>query len=258
MDSHWIEREKEFHNELARSNFDNRRLINRLSWGFYSKESRSPIWGPVWSQIDLPGKRVLDYGCGDGGFSFELAQRGALVDGIDISEGLVEMASCSMPRGMPKPRFSVCDAHCTSFPDASFDYIFGNGILHHLKLEEAYREIARLLKPGGKAFFMEAMEHHPLAILMRMVTPASRSVDEKPLSLEQIEMAARFFGLRHTEHYLFAVVAAPLHLLNRRLACGAIKALDQMDRVMIRFFPGLGRYAWQSMLELEKSGGTPG
>lgn len=254
MDAQRIEREREFHNCLAESEFESRKLINRLSWSFYSKGERSPIWGPVWSQIDVRGKSVLDYGSGDGGFSFDLARRGALVEGIDISELLVKVATRTVPEGIPRPKFSVRDAHATGFRDESFDYVFGNGILHHLELEGAYREIARLLKPGGRAFFMEPMEQHPLLVLLRKATPSLRSVDEKPLNLEEIKMAQRFFpNVRHTEHYVFAVVAAPIHLASRTAAFWVIKGLDQVDRGMIRIFPGLRRYAWQCLLELEKS-----
>jgi 2-polyprenyl-3-methyl-5-hydroxy-6-metoxy-1,4-benzoquinol methylase len=251
MPTQRIEREKEFHNRLASSQFGSRRLINRLSSSFYSKEEGSPIWAPVWSKIDVRGKRVLDYGSGDGGFSFVLAQRGALVEGIDISDALVHLAKERAPETSPCPRFSVRDAHDTGFPEASFDYVFGNGILHHMELARAYREVARVLKPGGKAFFMEPIAHHPLAVLLRKTTPAARSVHEMPLTLEQVHMARHFFSeFRYTEHYVTAVLAAPMHLASPAAATWAIRQLDRLDRVMIRKFPSIGRYAWQGMLEL--------
>jgi len=253
MDAQRIEREREFHNWLAESKFDSRKLMYRLSSSFYSKREGSALWGPVWLKIDVRGKKVLDYGSGDGGFSFDLARRGAFVEGIDISEGLVDLATRKSPEGIPQPKFFVRDAHATGFDSNTFDYVFGNGILHHLELEAAYREIARVLKPGGRAFFMEPMERHPLLVLFRKATPSVRSVDEKPLNLEEIEMARRFFhDLRHTEHFLFAVLAAPVHLLSDEAAFWLIRGLDSVDRGIIRLFPSLGRYAWLSMLELEK------
>jgi hypothetical protein len=100
---------------------------------------------------------------------------------------------------------------------------------------------------------MEPMEQHPLLVLLRKATPTMRSVDEKPLKLEEIKMAERFFpNMRHTEHFLFAVVAAPVHLVSYKAAFWLIRGLDWLDRGMIGLFPGLGRYAWLSMLELEK------
>jgi hypothetical protein len=58
-----------------------------------------------------------------------------------------------------------------------------------------------------------------------------------------------FSRVSYTRHFLFALLAAPVHLFSNRLAL--VKRLDQSDRGMIRTFPGLGRYAWQNMLELE-------
>jgi 2-polyprenyl-3-methyl-5-hydroxy-6-metoxy-1,4-benzoquinol methylase len=247
------EREKEFHNALADADFGGRKVINRLSRSFYSKREDSRLWGPVWSQLGLSGKQVLDYGCGDGGFSNLLAGKGALVEGIDISESLVELAARSVPECVPRPSFSVRDAHATGFPDASFDYVFGNGILHHLELANAYQEVARVLKPGGRAFFMEPMGQHPILVLMRKATPAARSVDEKPMMLEEIELAKRYFcKVKHTEHFLIAVVAAPFHLASDEIAFWMVKGLDQIDCAIIRLFPALARYAWLTLLELRK------
>ena len=249
-----IEREREFHNALCDANFGGRRMIDRLSESFYSKSDDSALWGPVWAKINLSGKRALDYGCGNGGFSYLLASRGAFVEGIDLSESLVEVAKQRIPHGVPQPKFSVRDAHATGLADGVFDYVFGNGILHHLELEKAYREISRVLKPGGRAFFMEPMYQHPMLVLLRKVTPSARSVDEKPMTLEEIQAAERFFiNVKHTEHFLFAVVAAPIHLASDKIAFWIIKELDLMDRGIFKLLPGLKRYGWLSMLEMEKA-----
>ena len=248
-----IEREREFHNTLGETNFDGRRAITRLSESFYSKREDSALWGPVWAQVNLSGKRVLDFGCGDGGFSYLLGRKGALVEGIDISEWLVRLATKNIPAGIPRPTFSVRDGHTTGFADETFDFVFGNGILHHLVLEKAYQEVARVLKPGGRAFFMEPMEQNPFLALMRKATPAARTVDEKPMTLEEFRMAERFFGsVKHDEHFLFAVMAAPVHLVSDKIAFWTVKRLDSLDRKMFKIFPRLGRYAWLSMLELCK------
>ncbi|MFI5072675.1 MAG: class I SAM-dependent methyltransferase [Terriglobales bacterium] len=229
-------------------------MIDRLSGSFYSKSDDSALWGPVWAKINLSGKRALDYGCGNGGFSYLIASRGAFVEGIDLSESLVQVARQRIPHWIPQPKFSVRDAHATGLADGSFDYVFGNGILHHLELEKAYREISRVLKPGGRAFFMEPMDQHPMLALLRKVTPAARSVDEKPMTLEEIQTAERFFiNVKHTEHFLFAVAAAPIHLVSDTIAFWTIKGLDLVDRGMFKLLPGLNRFAWLSMLEMEKA-----
>lgn len=49
--------------------------------------------------------------------------------------------------------FRRMDAHHLEFPDRTFDIVFGTGILHHLDLETAVREIARVLKDDGEMVF---------------------------------------------------------------------------------------------------------
>ena len=93
-----------------------------------------------------------------------------------------------------------------------------------------------------------------MLVLLRKATPSARSVDEKPLTLEEIQKADQFFShVTHTEHFLFAVVAAPIHLASNNIAFWTIKGLDFIDRGMLKAFPGLRRYAWLSMLEMEKA-----
>src|SRR5437016_871979 len=158
-------REQEFFDELSVERSATRSLLDRFSEGFYEKSDRGRLWAPVWKSADLRGAGVLDYGCGDGKFSLRLASLGARVVGVDISPKLIEQARASASNldlnGL-SPQFIVGDAHHTPFDDNSFDYVFGNGVLHHLDLDKAYAEIARVLRPGGKALFMEPMYHHPL------------------------------------------------------------------------------------------------
>jgi len=249
-------REKEFYDELVAEGSATRSLLDRFSEGFYEKGDRGRLWAPVWKSLDLRGAAVLDYGCGDGHFSLRLAMRGARVAGVDISPKLIELARVSASKAElngSSPQFIVGDAHHTPFDDNSFDYVFGNGALHHLDLDRAYAEIARVLKPGGRALFMEPMYHHPLLWLLRRLTPKTHTEDEKPLSLEDMEKAKKWFRVcSHREHFLLAVCAAPAHLFGKKFALSVIGKLDQFDQLVMRAQPQLRRFAWLSMLEMEK------
>jgi SAM-dependent methyltransferase len=248
-----VEREIEFNNSQAEQEWANRRQLNHMGVGFYSKDDNSPIWGPIWPKLDLRGKNVLDYGCGPGDFSVLLVNRGASVTGIDISDKFVEMAERCVPAGLTAPKFFVRDGHNTGFPDATFDYVFGNGILHHLDLDKAYAEIARILKPGGRAYFMEPLHGHPLVRLVRWATPESRSMDERPMTGSDISRARSYFRnvIRH-DHYLFAVAAAPVHYFGATAGKVAVRVLDRFDRAAFAVIPGLGNLAWLCMIEFQK------
>jgi SAM-dependent methyltransferase len=251
-------RERHFFDETVTAGSRARILLGRFSEAFYEKGSRGRLWSRFWESADLQGAMVLDYACGKGEFSMILASRGAHVFGIDISPKLIEQACAStakMGHNGSAPQFLVGDAQHTPFNDATFDYVVGNGALHHLDLEKAFAEIARVLKPGGKAVFQEPMYHHPLLWTLRRLTPKTHSADERPLSLDDIEQARKWFRTcRHREHFLFAACAAPAHLLGKQFAMTVIGALDRVDEQLMGLFPGLRPYAWLTVMEMEKQG----
>lgn len=252
-----LTREKDFYDELGAERPYARRLLDRFSEGFYEKGNRGRLWSSFWKTADLRRARVLDYGCGGGGFSEMLADLGAFVYGIDISPQLIHqaqaLAATARNGSHGSAQFLVCDAHQTPFPDNSFDYVVGNGALHHLDIDRAYAEIARILKPGGRARFMEPMYHHPLLWSLRRLTPNAHTVDEKPLFWTDLEKAKRWFrSFSHEEHFLFSVLAAPAHLLSKNFALTLIEKLDRFDQFVMRVEPDLSRFAWYTVLEMEK------
>ena len=68
-----------------------------------------------------------------------------------------------------------------------FDFIMGNAILHHVDLTASVKEIKRVLKDGGRAFFAESLGHNPFLNLYRILTPNKRSRNEAPLRFEQLD-----------------------------------------------------------------------
>lgn len=102
-----------------------------------------------------PGDRVLDLGCGHGRSLAELAARASAGDvvGADPSELMVEIASRRNRALIKANRVEIVPASVESlpFPDDCFDKVLCVHVLYFWKdLDASMREIARVLKPGGR------------------------------------------------------------------------------------------------------------
>jgi|SRR5580692_9240594 SAM-dependent methyltransferase len=245
-----VEREKSFYNEKGATSYH---TIRRWIWRALGEARRN---GDIIDFYDPAGEVVLDYGCGPGYLTRYLFERGALrVTGIDVSEGEIEQARVrATEEGFDdRSDFLVADAHATGLPEDSFDLIVGESILHHLDLRVALEEIRRILRPGGRAVFLEPLWHNPLLRLGRALTPTARTPDEHPLTTRDWELCASIFAnFHHHEREFLTIPLMPLNLVlpvsvQRRLA-GRLGALD--DRVLERL-PAARQYARITFLVLE-------
>jgi ubiquinone/menaquinone biosynthesis C-methylase UbiE len=106
-----------------------------------------------------PGHAVLDIGCGSGGDVRAMAEvvgpKGRVV-GLDGSATMIAAArQRSVDTGLPV-EFVVGDAHRLDFDDKSFDACRTDRVLLHLADPgQALREIARVLRPGGRVVALE-------------------------------------------------------------------------------------------------------
>lgn len=226
-----------------------RNLIVRSIGGFSS-------YGEIDALDDPAGLEVLDYGCGRGDDAIALVRRGAVhVTGFDVSEAEVEHARAAAAAAGVADRttFLVADAHATGFADGAFDLVRGNSVLHHLDLEPALRELRRILRPGGRAVFVEPLAHNPLLRLGRALTPMARTEDEHPFTVSDWKACAAVFpGFSHFERELVTVPLMPLNLLlpSRGRATLARRAKAADVRAVERW-PRLRKYARLTFLIFE-------
>jgi len=124
------------------------------------------------------GMRVLELGCGTGYFTRELARSRADIVAIDVSPELLEIAraNCS-GRNV---RYEIQNASALSYPDAVFDSVVGSSVLHHLEIEEALREIHRVLKAGGTIYFTEPNMLNPQIAVQKNVPWVKRKLGDSP------------------------------------------------------------------------------
>ena len=100
----------------------------------------------------LPGKKILEIGCGYGAEMLPCALQGAEVYGVDLSESRVSFANEAAARYDVRAQARIADARQLDFPDCTFDAVFSSDFLEHVTedvKEAVFREAYRVLKPGG-------------------------------------------------------------------------------------------------------------
>src|SRR3954471_20151948 len=99
-----------------------------------------------------PGAKALDVATGTGDLAVALRERGADVVGVDFAEKMLEIAR----QKEPAIEFRTGDALALDFPDDSFDAAtVGFGARNFADLDQGLREMARVVKPGGRVVVLE-------------------------------------------------------------------------------------------------------
>jgi SAM-dependent methyltransferase len=241
-----LEREREFHNLRFADDSERERRTGRfyaaIGYGFERYRQRVAE--------ACEGKRLLEYGCGTDGLSYDMAARAAAVVGIDISDvAIAEAQRMARQRALANLQFQVDDAEAMSFAPHSFDAIAGTGIIHHLDIERSSRELRRVLRPGGVAIFAEPLGHNPLLNWYRNRTPELRTVDEHPLLNADLRaMAGHFKSIKVT---YFGLIAPILGFVSRHARPRSLvtRSVWWLDRQLCRI-PYLRRFAWYCIVEL--------
>lgn len=206
---------------------------------YYENESRLTCHWDRISSTDVapllgwPSGVALDLGCGTGTAGSGLRQAGMQVVGADLSLPCLKVAARRLDAVIQ------VDADHLPFRSAAFDAIVSRGCLHHLHdAPRALNEASRVLKPGGKALFMDPREYawlEPIKHTLRK-EDASFSDDHHAYTPESYRalIEAEFEIERAFSWHPFGILLAhgldllPVpRLLPRRALARALLGLDQ-------------------------------
>jgi len=138
-------------------------------------------------------KKVLEIGCGRGEIARRLAARtGMDVLGVDRSERFVAEANSKVADS--NIQFKVLDfTKPEDILERRFDYVVGNGILHHLyyNLIPSLQAMRALLVDGGRILFMEPNLHNPYVYLLFTSRRLRRLAKLEP---DEMAFSKRFIG----------------------------------------------------------------
>ncbi len=153
-----------------------------------------PGWESSGDQVEAmvrsyvrPDSRVLDLGCGRGGV-VELFWRDVkLAAGIDP-----DVPSLTGHRAQGMPILRGVGEHLP-FAAGSFDLVVSVWVLEHLKEPlKVFREVRRVLRPGGHYVFLTPNLRNPLLVLNRI---------GKAMPLLQTRLVSRFYGRREADTF---------------------------------------------------------
>ncbi len=196
---------------------------------------------------------MLELGAGDGYTTIRLAQAGARVIAAELSlGGLRALRGRTIQRGLHTSVAPLCaDAEQLPLNAASVDLVYGENFLMYVNPAAIGREAARVLRPEGRAIFLEPTAHHPLIKLYRRFGSPYRQTAPRYFTLADIAtLGAPFTAIHHEEYYLLSVLAL---IFSGRpfLFALTFRALNAVDRLLARLFPLLLRYSWLTVVILD-------
>jgi magnesium-protoporphyrin O-methyltransferase len=168
-----------------------------------------------WLPADLAGRRVLDAGCGTGALAVQLAERGAEVVAVDLSESLLAVAEERCPPGVrDRIRFESGDMLAAGL--GAFDHVVAMDSLIHYRPAHAVAAVAALAARTRHSLLFTYAPRTPVLALMHAVGRLLPRGDRAP-AIEPVGEAE-----------LRAAVAARLG--------GAGWAVERAARVATRFY----------------------
>lgn len=246
VDPDRIERERQFHNQRFEHD-DRDAQLKYYDAIVHAKEQ-------YFARIDslLPGADVLEYGCSYGDSCIAYSQVAKSATGIDISDTAIETGRArALAAGRDNVRLEVMNAEAMTFPDNSFDLVFGSGIIHHLDVGRSLSELKRVLRPGGRVVFVEPLGHNPAIELYRRLTPKARTPDEHPLLKKDFDaFSAIFDSAEFTFYGLSTLAVVPFRKTPlRQPILNATRALDKG----LFAAPLVKWWAWYALMEGRKA-----
>jgi ubiquinone/menaquinone biosynthesis C-methylase UbiE len=180
------------------------------------------------AEYALAGSRLLDVGCGPGHVVARLADRWD-VDGVGVDRS-APMIDEALRRFGDRAAFSVADVEQLPFADGEFDAVLARMMIHLVDRAAACRELARVLRPGGRlvvttadpdridafwcvpffpSFAAVDLARFPTAAALRqeLLTAGFGGVEAQPLAIERrYSRAEALEKLRGRAYSTFALI----------------------------------------------------
>lgn len=226
------------------ANFHNKRVLEEIESGgrlsFVYKSMANAISMPR-EMLPKDADKILEIGSYLGDNTNGIGENTKYI-GIDISDEAVAYANKTYANN--NIDFICMDAHKVEDLGGNFDYVYGNGILHHLDLDIFIPALRNVLKDNGKAVFMEPNVGPPWLRIFRALTPSLRTEDEHPLIKKDYQKFREHFNIE-THNFGILCPFVPMLFLNNKYV---INLCQKADSVLgKRWF---SNWSWTSVIIL--------
>jgi len=196
--------------------------------------------------------KIIDFACGNGENAIFAASCGATAIGIDISDEGIQNCKLNAKEANvdAKTSFFAMDGENMSFENDYFDYGVEYGALHHVDLDAALSELARVLKPNAQMICVEALRHNPLIHWYRKRTPHLRTEWEVDhiLGVESLEIMKKYF--KEVKVKFFHLSSLGLVPLRKTFLFPILLPIfEKLDKFLLK--PQfIGKFGWLMIVEL--------
>ncbi len=185
-------------------------------------------------------RHILDVATGTGDLAIKMAQKApqATVTGIDLSQGMIDIGNKKIARKDLTERVSLRVADCLDlpFPDDTFDCVtVAYGVRNFQHLLEGYREMERVLRPGGLLCVLELSTptspitrplynlytRHIIPLVGRLISKDTRAYSYLPESIaacaqgDQMTQLMRQAGMTEATHHPMTLGTCTLYTARK-------------------------------------------
>ena len=200
-------------------------------------------------------QHILDFGCGSGDSATELAALGYQVTGIDVSPDLIALAEerARLDGVVDRARFLAVDGTTATLPEAAFDLVLVQAVLHHVDLAESLRTLDHVLSPGGWLIIAEPVAYSRILQWLRDRSPVEKDIspNERQLNDADLRQIAERFEIVRLRHFTIFQRLLRLIKVTGPLYDWPARFISWLDFLLLSI-PGMSHFAATAVLLCRK------